>query len=77
MNRNLFNNLAIMALRKILPKDWDFCVTAWRLTDQAELEMATVSQGNPEELELVLAEVLKDLRQELAQAPSAPAAHVH
>jgi hypothetical protein len=77
MNRALFTNLAILALRKILPRDWDFCVVAWRMTGDRELEMSTVSQGNPNELELVLSEVLKDLRQDLQQAPNEPAAALH
>ena len=77
MNRNLFTNLAIITMRKLLPKDWDFCVVAWRLTGDRELEMSTVSQGNPNELELVLTEVLKDLKLENARAPAEPALALH
>ena len=70
MNRKLFADIAILAMRRMLPRDWDFCVVAWRMTAETELEMTSVSQGNPAELEIVLAEVLKELKLETAREPA-------
>ena len=49
-------------VRDMLPKDCDFSLTVWRMPQDDQLEMWTVSRGNPVELEIVLTDVLTDLK---------------